>query len=115
MDLPSLSQTRSSRRASEKGLLPVSLEEYLAMLDWTGRQARHHKRGSIPAGLAPILERLNIQPNEWTSAVNEFGKWACRVVGTPEQMQAAAEAAGRMWYQGINRCRRFFQPPPPDE
>ena len=102
-------------RASDNPAFDINFDQYVELVDRTGREQVVGKNGSICKDLAPILERLNIQPNEWTSAVKEFGSWACRVVGTPEQMQAAAEAAGRMWYQGINRCRKFFQPPPPDE
>ena len=35
-------------RASDKGLLPISLDDYLKLLDWTGRQVRQDKKGSIP-------------------------------------------------------------------
>jgi hypothetical protein len=45
------------RRASHRGFLPMTLEEYLELLDWTGRQVRADKPGAIPLGLAPILER----------------------------------------------------------
>ena len=44
---------RVSWRASNKGFLPVTLDEYLQLLDWTGRQVRGNKRGSIPRHLAP--------------------------------------------------------------
>ena len=36
------------RRASRKGLLTLSSREYLELLDWTGRELRGDKRGSIP-------------------------------------------------------------------
>src|SRR5688572_11814470 len=51
-------------RASDKGLLDISLDEYLQLLDCAGRQHRTGKRGAIPASLAPIVERLGIAPDE---------------------------------------------------
>jgi hypothetical protein len=45
-------------RASDQGFLPISLEHYAMLLDWTGRQLRADKRGAIPDHLAPIMERL---------------------------------------------------------
>jgi hypothetical protein len=35
----------AERRASNKGFLPLKLERYLELLDWTGRQTRPDKRG----------------------------------------------------------------------
>jgi hypothetical protein len=40
--------------------LPLELPKYLSLLDWTSRQLRAGKRGSIPDHLAPILDRLRI-------------------------------------------------------
>jgi hypothetical protein len=39
----------------------MTLEEYLQVLDWTGREIRADKRGAIPADLQPILERLQVR------------------------------------------------------
>jgi len=36
-----------NRRASNKGYLSVGFDEYLRILDWTGRQVRSDKRGAI--------------------------------------------------------------------
>ena len=40
--------------------MTLSEPQYLALLDWTGRQLRRDKRGAIPAELAPIMERLSV-------------------------------------------------------
>ena len=40
-----------SRRASDRGLLPMTLQSYLELLDWTGRQLRAGAHGVIPQGL----------------------------------------------------------------
>ena len=64
----------SSRRASNKGCVFMSLPEYLQLLDWTGRQLKPGKRGSIPKNAPPILERLNLSAELWLHAVEQFGK-----------------------------------------
>jgi hypothetical protein len=38
----------------------LALDEYLELLDTTGRQVREGKREAIRADLRPILERLRI-------------------------------------------------------
>ena len=67
----------SSRRASNKGILEMSLGEYLQLLDWTARQIRTDKRGSTPKELAPIFERLQISAELWVESVLNFRK-RCR-------------------------------------
>ena len=50
----------TGRRASNKGFLSISVTDYLALLDWTGRSIRADKRGAIPDHLAPILSRIGL-------------------------------------------------------
>ena len=75
--------TPPRRRASNLGFLPLSLTEYLRLLDWTGRQIRRDKQGAIPipADLAPILDRLHLAGDMWVEQVKHFGRWFRRAVG----------------------------------
>jgi len=91
----------STARASNRGFLPVSLDDYLALLDWTGRQIRADKRGAIPADLRPILERLAINADTWLDTVSCFGRWFHRAVGRLSSMAARANRSGRFWFQGL--------------
>ena len=63
----------NGRRASRKGVAAISLARYLELLDWVGRQIRNDKRGSIPAGLAPILDRIGLNSNRLWQSLVEFG------------------------------------------
>ncbi|MCX2796364.1 transposase [Microbulbifer thermotolerans] len=42
--------------------LPFQLQDYLDLVDWSGRCLREDKRGAIDKQLPPILERLQIDP-----------------------------------------------------
>ncbi len=46
--------------------------DYLELLDWTGRFIRDDKRGSINAGLPPILTRLGISAKQWHINTTQF-------------------------------------------
>jgi len=52
----------------------LCLPEYLQLLDWTGRQIRLGTRGTAPKAVAPILDRLDLSPDLWLHAVEQFGK-----------------------------------------
>jgi hypothetical protein len=87
-------------RASNQGYLPITLETYLSLLDWTGRQFRSTARGMIPAQFAPILERLGVNGDGWVDTVRHFGRWFKRAVGHRKLMAALAARTGRSWFQG---------------
>jgi hypothetical protein len=63
--------------------LPTSVEQYLELLDWTGRQIVSGKHGAIPSGLAPILSRLEIDSGNWLELARNFGRLFQRVAGRP--------------------------------
>jgi len=67
-------QRRTGRRTSNKGCLPTTLDAYLELIDWTGRQLRRDKPGRIPDGCAPILERLQCSGETWIDLVKNFRK-----------------------------------------
>jgi hypothetical protein len=89
----------SGRRASRKGFLPCSLESYLELLDWTGRQLRSDQRGSIPAHLSPILERIGLDGAGWCDLVRRFGRLYKRSAGTAEHLASEAQRRGQQWMQ----------------
>ncbi len=96
-------------RASDKGFLPMSADDYLSLLDWTGRQRRVDKRGVIPQDFLPILERLRIRGEFWMEAVEQYDKLFYRAVGRVQHMIDTAQQAGRKWLQGLSHCRRIFE------
>jgi hypothetical protein len=95
-------------RASNKGLLSISLEKYLELLEWTGRQIRSGRRRSIPSSLAPILDRLGINRANWLEMTESFDDWFGLVVGSLAAIKSAAERAGRRWFRGQSRCAEAF-------
>ena len=50
---------------NEPSGIPFRLEEYLQLVDWTGKILRDDKNGFIPENISPILERLKIDTKQW--------------------------------------------------
>jgi hypothetical protein len=94
-----LDPSHCGRRASLKGFLSMPLTRYLELLDWTGRQLRSDKRGAIPTGLAPILERLGIRDEAWLDLVGKFGRLFKRAAGNSESIANEAQRRGQNWMQ----------------
>jgi hypothetical protein len=95
-------------RASNQGFLPISADEYLKLVDWTGRQRRVDKRGAIPSDLQPILERLRIRDDFWIEAVSHYDTLFHRAVGQAQHMIDVARQLKRKWLHGVSNCRRIF-------
>ena len=92
-----------ARCSSEQGFLSISLDAYLKLLDWTGRQVRaagsgSSQRGVIPSDLQPILDRRRIVGDAQVDSVRHFGRWFHCAVGSAANMQSAAARAGKRWF-----------------
>jgi REP element-mobilizing transposase RayT len=95
------------RRASNRGFLPFSLDDYLRLLDWTGRILRSGCH-SIPAGLAPLFERLGLNAATWADCIDQFGRQFRRAVGRAVSLARFAERSGQHWLHGVSWSRRAF-------
>jgi hypothetical protein len=98
-------------RASNKGFLSMSLQDYLALLDWTGKQGRIDKRGKIPSHLQPILKRLGIDSQMWCDLVWSFKKYfgGSSSAGSPSSLRARAAERDRHWTRGQRSASACFE------
>jgi hypothetical protein len=78
--------------------LNFSLPDYLELTDWAGRAIREDKSRAIPSNLAPILERLNIEPEAWLDSVKNYSKNYNTVIGRKEKIKQYSQAIGRKWF-----------------
>jgi len=88
--------------------LPTTLHNYLALVDWTGRQLRPGKRGQIHAEAPPILTRLGVNEREWVDATRQFNKRFRYAAGAIEKLQQWCDAVGRCWLQGAKTASRLY-------
>jgi hypothetical protein len=75
-DLPlkPLAQFEGNVTSQEQIGILFSLNDYLQLVDETGRIIRDDKRGAIPINLPPILERLSIDRQQWLQQSQQFEK-----------------------------------------
>jgi hypothetical protein len=103
------SRPKLAARASNRGYLPIELEKYLSLLDWTGRELRAGSRATIPGRLSPILDRLGLSGESWLETVRHFGRWFKRAAGGRESLADAAMRCGRRWFQGQRAAKIAFK------
>ena len=105
---PSSVRSATARRASDKGLIPMSLDDYLQLLDVSGRMVGDDQTGAIPGEIAPILERLGIQTDLWPELVTKYHDWFGHIVGSANKLLERALQTGRKWYRGQSHCAAAF-------
>ena len=82
-----------------------SLDDYLTLVDATGRVLRAGKRGQIPAELAPLLARLDVELAQWLAAMRGWRSFIGRAVCAFRTRLARAQELGQRWIR--NRCPLF--------
>lgn len=92
---------KQGHRASNKGFLKMTLNKYLLLLDWTGRQIRSDKRGTIPSRVNSILQRLRISPDSWLKCVEDFGIQFGWAVGRKPSLDRERLIVGRLSSRGL--------------
>ena len=80
--------------------IAFTLQDYLQLVDETGRVIRDDKRGAISSSAENILNRLNIPAANWIKIVTEFGLLFHGPVGTLQEFSSYCEH--------LNKRRRHF-------
>ncbi|GIU14604.1 transposase [Shewanella sp. c952] len=94
-----LSFVGNERANQPKGIV-FSLQDYLVLVDETGRAIRDDKHGAIDSKASGILDRLNIPTANWIKIVTEFGQLFHGPVGTLQEFSHYCEH--------LNKRRRHF-------
>ncbi|MEP4599408.1 transposase [Saccharospirillum sp.] len=81
--------------------IPFRLQDYLELVDWTGRQIRSDKRGSIDHNTPPILERLDIDAEHWIYNTRHFESQFKGLVGTAISIRATFQQFGYQRTPGL--------------
>ena len=100
---------KTGTRCSDKGFLPMSLGDYLQLLDWTGRQLAQGKKGRIPDSIGPILQRLQLDQNGWCDLVAHFGQRFFVVAGAPTTIDATTSRIHQHRYHVPAATRQLFR------
>jgi REP element-mobilizing transposase RayT len=94
--------------------LPFSLDDYIDLVDWSGRVVRDDKRGAIDEAIPPILERLEIDVDTWQKLLEERKRLRFHhAVGRASAIKENAASFGRAFLKGLSFARELFREPAP--
>lgn len=89
--------------------IPFGLEDYLELVDWTGRAIRDDKRGAIDERLPVILERLGIGGDVFIDYAGRFLKEFGCAVGAPKDMVSLCVKRQQKFLKGMRAARDVFK------
>ena len=90
------------------GLLGLTLDDYLQLVDLTGRHARASTSGTIPEALEPILSRLSLDVECWLREMLGHGRRIGTAIGSAASLAEEALRRGTRWV--VNACRVYREP-----
>ncbi len=88
--------------------LPFNVQDYLELVDWTGRCVRTDKTGAISPNQPTLLSRLGINELEWLPNVTQMQARYELVMGSPQRMRALAVSHGGKFHRGYSYAAKLY-------
>jgi hypothetical protein len=95
------------RQAIPKGL-PFDLEDYLELIELTGRCLREDKTGYIEENQPALLNRLHINPENWLTLTKDFRKIFHGAVGHGDVLTDYCEHKGLKRRSNVTCCNKLL-------
>jgi len=80
--------------------IPLSLKDYLQLVDWGGRQIKRKKRGYIPANAPPVLVRLRMDAAPVLDYLSKDDLPSLGALGPVSMLRSFAKSVGRKFVKG---------------
>ena len=84
------------------------LSDYLELIDWTGKQLTENKSGSIDNSLPPILDRMDIESENWLTLTTQFEHKFRHFAGAKAAFDLTKAIMGRCRMPGIKAAQALF-------
>ena len=104
--IPAIDSVHQGQRAT--GIIPCYWEDYLELIDWTGRAILPNKRGAIAASEPQILKRLNIAPAAWLNNLPRIESDFHSFIGCSNSITPCAKKLKQQWVKGVGAAKRLF-------
>ncbi len=96
-----LKPLHGSVRTDIADAIPITLADYLELLESTGRCLRDDKRGFIPDTSQRIIHALGLNSEQWITHVKNFSSLYAANVGSVETLKAKSKRSNKCWYKGV--------------
>jgi hypothetical protein len=101
-----------SSDSPKRGILSMTESDYIDLVDRSGCMIRAGKRGFVDAALAPILQRISINPNAWEKTISRFESSFHVAAGLISNLRSFAGRIGKKRLAGVSAARSAFASSP---
>ncbi|MEJ1435885.1 MAG: transposase [Candidatus Sedimenticola sp. (ex Thyasira tokunagai)] len=83
--------------------------DYLELVDWAGRAVREGKRGAIPSGTPPLLQRMGLEADAFVNYLRGHrGRPHPVALGPVEKIRETAKQLGQRFIKGMGESRMLY-------
>jgi len=101
---------RFSGRMDDEHGLPFSLDDYLELVDWSGRAIHPDNKGKIPDTAPPVLERLGLATKPFLRYLSRQEQGFHLVIGAAASIRVTSRRLQRGFLKGVSAANRLFPP-----
>ena len=94
--------------ARSEWAIPFAYQDYLELVDWSGRAVHPTKRGAIPPNIPPILQRLGFDGEAFIRYGHRLLKEFGSAVGKPASLISLCQHREAKFLRGINTARKIM-------
>ena len=91
----------ASQRNSNEYEIPFALDDYLSLVETTGRAIINEHKGYIPEELPDILQRLGLNNDTWLNQIKYFDKWYYKAIGTVDNLKKYCKSIKQKYIKGL--------------
>ncbi len=103
------SSIRAISNSVKSKSLPMSLKNYIELVEWTGKNIVHPNKAAMPKNIQSSLKSLNLQNNHWLKQIENYNNHYCHVVGTVEQIRAKAKQLKLRCMKGVSAAKLLYE------
>jgi hypothetical protein len=92
-----------------KAAIPFSFDDYLELVESTGRCLRPDKRGAINEKTPRLLQRLNIDPEHFLTCANRLMTAFGSAIGAPAHLPQLCIQRQTKFLHGMRAARAVFE------
>ena len=98
----------TSQRNYNKQDIPFALDDYISLVETTGRVIISEHKGYIPEKLPDILLRLGLNNDTWLNQIKYFDKWYYKAIGTVDNLKKYCQTLKQKYIKGLPKHKKFI-------